>query len=110
MTDFVNPYGTINYGKDHNYYSITAVDGYDFKANCDIVIRFTTQGASFINLGSLSTQAVQYSFNGITVHGDLTPTTPSAAMMFDNRVVCKIWFRIAPGSSASTVRVEAWGN
>lgn len=51
---------------------------------------------------------IQYSFDGVTVHGDMTPLRPSEGIIFDNRAQNRIWFRrVAPGNSVP-VRIEAW--
>jgi hypothetical protein len=84
---------------------IYASDGY----SPDVIITFTTQGLMLLNLGSGSTNVVEYSFNGNTVHGELNPTNPSAGMTFDNRVQSLIWFRVKSGSTGPiTVSVQAW--
>ncbi len=108
MVDF-----RINYGEDYNFYKKITVnnagfgdpnDGY----RPDAFIKFTTQTVMFLNENA--TKIVEYSFNGFDVHGELDPTLPSRAMTFDNRVICKIWFRYKSGSSAGAlVRVDAWG-
>jgi hypothetical protein len=108
--------GYINYGRDFNFFqkfSITAttfgggsVDGYQ----PDTILTFPTQAVMFLNLGSGSTNVIEYSFNGTTVHGELNPTEPSAGMVFDNRVISLIWFRVQAGSTGPiTVSVQAWG-
>lgn len=85
----------------------TVIDGY----GPDLIIPFTTVGLSFINEGATSTKAVEYSFDGVNVHGDLIPTTASATLLFTNRVVSLIWFRLKSGSTGPvSVRVEAWGH
>lgn len=105
--------------KNYNFYKVLSVnwtqfgapDGYTISDGYgpDILIPFSTQGLSFINLGTTTTNAVEYSFNGIDVHGDLTPTTPSAGLVFDNRTICLIWFRLKAGSTGPVdIRIEAW--
>ena len=59
---------------------------------------------SMVNEGNVK---VEYSFNGNTLHGDMTPGTSTSSITFDNRKVSKIWFRVPDGGSA-IVRVEAW--
>lgn len=83
----------------------TAEDGY----GPDIVVSFSTTAVSFMNLEATSTSAVEYSFNGTDVHGDITPGTPSASLIFNNRIVSLIWFRIKAGSMGpAAIRIEAW--
>ena len=103
MSDFSSPYKPINYGKDFNFFnklSISISDGY-FPNECQIVIPFSTYSVTFQleNEGPL-----EYSFNGITLHGDMTSGKSSANLIFENRVISKIWFR-----GTGTVRIEAWG-
>lgn len=84
----------------------TSVDG----QQPDVYIPFGTAGLLLCNEGTAATSVVEYSFDGITVHGELDPTLPSKTLMFNNRIVSLIWFRIKTGSSGSVnIRVEAWG-
>jgi hypothetical protein len=103
MSDFSSPYTAIDYGKDFNYFnklSVNITDGY-FPTNCQILIPFSTYTVTFqLESGG----PLEYSFNGITVHGDMTSTLPSNNLVFENRVISKIWFR-----GSGTVRIEAWG-
>lgn len=106
-------------GKSFNFYQLLEVDWEQFGApdgytiedgyGPDIIIPFSTTSVSFINFESFSTNAVEYSFNGIDVHGDITPQTPSAGLIFDNRQISLIWFRVKDGSTGpATIRIEAW--
>lgn len=102
-------------GKDFNFFKKlevsnttfgVAADGYE----SDVSITFSTQGLFLLNEETAADKVVEYSFNGNTVHGELDPTLPSRGLMFDNRVVCPIWFRVKSGSTGPiTIRVEAWG-
>lgn len=109
-----------NQGRDFNFYEkvevnwsqFGALDGYTTEDGYgpDLVIKFPTQGLMFLNEETSSTQVVEYSFNGNTVHGELDPTLPSRGLVFDNRSVTLIWFRVKSGSSGPiTVSVQAWG-
>lgn len=103
----------IGYGQSFDFFSKVTVtrstfgdpnDGY----RQDVLISFTTQSVMFLNENSSG--VVEYSFNGFDVHGELDPTLPSRGLTFDNRVACKIWFRIKSGSSGPiVVRLDAWG-
>lgn len=108
-----------NFGRSFNFYKLIDVDWYQFGApdgftvedgyGPDIVIPFSTTSVSFVNFEPLSTNAVEYSFNGTDVHGDITPQTPTAGLVFNNRKISLIWFRIKDGSSGPvTIRIEAW--
>jgi hypothetical protein len=108
--------GYITNGRDFNFYqseSITAtafggntIDGYQ----PDMVITFPSYGVIFTN--ETSSEIVEYSFNGTTVHGQLdgTSTSTTRIMTFLNRQVSCIWFRLKSGSGGpATVTVTAWG-
>ena len=104
--------GYTNLGYDRNFFqkiSVSAttfgggsVDGYQ----PDMIIRFNTSSVMFLNLG---TGTLEFSFNGNTVHGELSSANPSAGLVFDNRAISKIWFRVQTGSTAPiAVAVYAW--
>lgn len=107
MTNNFPNIGYTTLGYDRNFFQkITvasgtfggsSVDGYQ----PDMIITFSTYTVTFI----LESGSIEYSFNGNTVHGDMTSSTPSASLTFQNRVISKIWFR-----GTGTVRVEAWAN
>lgn len=101
----------ITWGRQKNFFQKTAVSVSTFNTDCDLTITFTTQGVHFVNLGSSSSQVVEYSFNGNDLHGELNPATGSATqnIMFNPRIICKVWFRIQSGSTGPvTVSVQAW--
>lgn len=90
-------------GKDFNFFTKFSVTDTSFPTNAQVVIPFAGQsGFSLVNEGAT---IIEYSFNGTTLHGDLTPGTVTAAIIFDDRRIPAIWFR---ASSSSIVRVEAW--
>lgn len=96
--------GPVTLGKDFNYFEKLVITDTSFPTEPQAVIRFRgPQHLSFI-LETGST--VEYSFNGNTLHGDMTASTPSATLDFLMRTNKKIWFRVPSGSA--TVRVEAW--
>jgi hypothetical protein len=113
-----NYYPGIGYktqGKDFNFFKKIGVSSATFGGGSvdgyqpDIVITFSTLGIVFNTEGS-STNTVEYSFNGSTVHGELVPGTNRATLIFQNRVESLIWFRVKSGSSGPiTISVEAWG-
>jgi hypothetical protein len=102
----------IDYGQDFNYYKKVTVSNTTFGIvdngySPDVIIPFTTQSVIFLNEDDAD--VVEYSFNGFDVHGELSPILPSRGLTFDNRVICKIWFRVKSGSAGPiTVRVDAW--
>jgi len=75
----------------------------------DIVIPFVSQSLLLITEGAGTSNVVEYSFDGVTVHGDLTPTKKTEMLLFDNRQINFIWFRIKSGSTGPVdIRIEAW--
>lgn len=60
--------------------------------------------------GAISGDIVEYSFNGINMHGDMRGRTTSEAVAYDNRLRNKIWLRrnSSSPSSSITIRIEAW--
>lgn len=79
-----------------------ASDGY----GPDMIIPFNTQSVIFINEG---TGVLEYSFNGKTVHGELDSASITKGLIFDNRIVSLIWFRVKTGSTGPiTISVQAW--
>lgn len=103
--------GAILNGKDFNLFKELTITATSFNTSqADIIIPFSTQFLSFMTYGTSSTtQIINYSFNGNTLHGNLTPTLSSAFLTFPNRVVSKIFFCLAAGSASTKIRVEAYG-
>lgn len=102
-------------GQDFNFYQKVPVSATTFGGGSvdgyqpDIIITFSTQTVTFLNEGTTSTQVVEYSFNGTTVHGEMDPSLPSRSLNFDTRTISFIWFRVKAGSSGTmNIRVEAW--
>lgn len=92
--------GPIVKGFDFNFFQKVTVTSGTFTSNCDIIIPFSTYTITFqLESGG----PVEYSFNGNTLHGDMTSGKASANLVFENRVASKIWFR-----GSGLVRVEAW--
>ena len=113
--------GTNNFNKpritdgfDPNFYQKVDVNWATFGGQTDgnspdIIITFPAQSVILLNEATTSSQVVEYSFNGQTVHGELDPSLPSRGLSFDNRVISKIWFRVKSGSAGPiTVRVDSW--
>lgn len=97
--------GKIVAGKDFNQFTKPTITNSSFPVDADVFFNF--RGLVSFSLVNEGSGVIDYSFNGTTVHGDLTPGTPTAAIFFDNRRVPCIWFRLKSGA-ASVVRVEAW--
>ena len=80
-----------------------ATDGY----GPDMIIPFSTQSLVFINEGN---GILEYSFTGKAVHGELDSSSLTKGLIFDNRVVSLIWFRVKTGSTGPIkISVQAWG-
>lgn len=92
---------------DRNFYSECTVADLTYpKDGCSVLIDMQyPESFMLVNEGN---SKVYYSFNGTIDHGSLTPSTPTAAKAFDNRVISKVWFRLATSSAPTTVTVEAW--
>lgn len=110
-------------GHDFNFFQKIAVtsgtfggtesDGYNPATGYygpDMVITFPTCGLILTALSGTGT--VEYSFNGNTVHGELTVASAfNQQLTFNNRSVSMIWLRVQSGSTGPiTISVQAWGN
>lgn len=110
-----------NQGLDFNFYNSTvvnwiqfgALDGYTLTDGYgpDLIITFSTQGVIFTN--ETNGSIVEYSFNGNTVHGVLDGTnspiiSTTRSVIFNNRTISLIWFRLKSGPAA-TITTTAWG-
>lgn len=100
-----DPKAAITWGRDFNFFQKLVVSTGTFNVDADMVITFPTYTVTFqLEAGG----PIQYSFNGNTIHGDMTAGTTglitSNSLVFQNRVISKIWFK-----GSGTVRVEAWG-
>ena len=117
-----NPFPTIGFitqGQDFNYFQksdvtwtsfgqYASVDGYGNSPDQIIYLSVPTQTVIMTNLsGTPSSNIVEYSFNGQTIHGELGSNTNNISLTFANRVISCIWFRMQTGGSA-IVSVQAW--
>lgn len=116
-TDNYHGIGYNTKGKDHNIYKKFTVSATTFGGDSvsgeqpDYIANCVIQSFMMLNESTLSTEVVEYSFNGNTVHGELDPTLASKAIAFDNRSFDKIWFRVKAGSTGPvTIRLDAWGS
>lgn len=99
-------------GKDYNFFEKQDINWITFGGGAsdgygpDMMIPFTTQSVIFINEGN---GIIEYSFTGKTVHGELDSSSVTKGLIFDNRVVSLIWFRVKTGSSGPIkISVQAW--
>lgn len=97
-----------NRRKDNNYFEKLSVSSTTFSNLVRASWSFTSVGIALMVESNDVTDVIQYSFDGKTVHGDMTPTMPSEGIIFDNRFESKVWFRRATPGAAVVVRVEAW--
>ena len=103
----INEYPKNTKGADFHKFQRVTVDGYDFAEFADVVFNFRTGGSLSFSLVFEGSGRIEYSFNGNTVHGDMTAGSPTSAMFFDNRPVFAIWFRLVSGTGG-IVRIEGW--
>ena len=92
--------------KDSNYFHKLHVSSIEF----DVFAKwnFNSVGLALMVESNDPTDVVQYSFDGKTVHGDMTPMMPSEAIVFDNRAQSIVYFRRAEPGNPVLVRVESW--
>jgi len=92
-------------GKDFNYFAQISTANTSFQTNPDVMINFKGQQNLRFDIISGS-GIVSYSFNGLAVHGILTPSTTYNTITFLNRSNKLIWF--STSTSTSVIRVEAY--
>lgn len=107
-----DPKAKIGYGRDYNFFAQVTPGSSTpgtFGTDADVVINMNapTYTVTFW-LPTTGGGSVQYSFNGYTIHGtlDSAQTLGPNFLLFENRVISKIWFTTTGGSPI--VRVEAW--
>jgi len=94
--------------KDRNFFAKVGVTDTAFTQAQRVRWDFTSIGIALVVESTNATDAVQYSFDGQNVHGDMTPGFASAGIIFDNRYESSVWFRRVSAGSEVTVRVESW--
>ncbi len=105
MTDY-----RINYGQSFDFYKTVTTTSATFGDPNDgyrpnMMIPFST--FSVIIVTSTPSVPVQISFNGFDVHEELSTAAGITTATYSNRVISKIWFKVA--SSSATCSVRAWG-
>lgn len=95
-----------NRRKDTNYFGKFEVSSgsFDIRAKWS----FTSVGIALLVESNDVTDVIQYSFDGVNVHGDLTPTLPSEGIIYDSRYESNVYLRRATPGPSVTVRIEAW--
>lgn len=87
-----------------NYFNRLFISSATFQVAPDVSFGFSNPSFSLINE---STNTIEYSFDGVNVHGDMIPSSPSASMVFNNRGYSTIWFRAPFTSGSDSLRIEA---
>jgi len=100
--------GSLQRRKDSNFFQKYRVSSTSFEVVASW--NFISIGIALMVESNNRNDVIQYSFDGETVHGDMTPTLPSEGIVFDNRFQSKVWFRRATPGDPVVVRVEAWRN
>jgi hypothetical protein len=101
---------TLTRRKDSNFFHKLHVSTTSFDTPQMCQWNFISIGIALMVESNDRDDVIQYSFDGKTVHGDLTPLLPSEGIVFDNRFQSKVWFRRATPGDPVLVRVEAWRN
>ena len=91
-----------------NFFTKLNITGTDFVEAQRAVWSFNSVGIALLVESTSTSDVVQYSFDGETVHGDLTPTTASEGIIFDNRYESNVWFRRVSLGGPVLVRIESW--
>lgn len=93
--------------KKHNYFNKFNVSTTNFN-DLRICWNFVSLGIALSVESNDPTDIIQYSFDGVNVHGDMTPFQSSEGIIFDNRFEDDIWFRRAAPGNSVLVRLEVW--
>jgi hypothetical protein len=102
MPNFADPLAPIDYGYDFNFFKKYTSSGGSYSTDANVLINMKAPTYT-VTFQLESGGPVTYSFNGLTDHGDMTLTLPSQNLIFENRVISKIWFK-----GSGVVRIEAW--
>jgi hypothetical protein len=96
----VNAIGPKTFGKDFNFYQEEIVTNSDFPSEPQVFMKFRgSRRMIFV----CPAGAVEYSFNGNTVHGKVASGEPSEKLDFGTREGDKIWLK-----GSGTIQVHAW--
>lgn len=102
--------GTLNRRWDVNFFTDVRVDYSEFSSSKKVNWGFNSYGIGLYVYNDEDDGKVQFSFDGTNVHGELIIGTAKEAAIYDYRTHNTIWFRLAPGSNAVSVQIEAWRN
>ncbi len=99
--------GPITAGKDFYFFYYASVAESAFPTSPQIIINFRGMQNMILSIEGGATNKIEYSMNGVTVHGNLIVGQQSAKLDLQNHPAKKIWLRSATGA---TIRCEAWRN
>lgn len=92
-------------GKRFDYFTTITVTNSSYGADASVAIPI--RGVQSLSLILYGSDPIYYSFNGTHDSGEMRASTPSNNLLFINRPVSKIWFKLKSGTT-SEVRIEAW--
>lgn len=82
-----------------------AVSVTSFATNPDISLDFEPKNVAVMSQDTDASLEAEVSFDGVNVHGYLKPTTPSAALLYENPPK-KIWLKVTSGAAVIQVIAE----
>lgn len=92
-----SPKSKISFGKDKNYFKKADITSTDFQEESDVLINIKFINSIYISNTGL--EIIEYSFNGITLHGLII----SGTSLSFNKNINKIWFRAPDGPSSVSI-------
>jgi hypothetical protein len=93
--------------KNHSYH--IKVDVYtDNFADVYLAWDFISAGLLLLAETTTASEIIEFSFDGIHTHGDLSPGVGSAGLVFDSRHESGVFLRRKVAGAPVTVRVDAW--
>lgn len=93
--------------KHHNYHMKVSISTDDF-ADMYLAWDFVSAGVLLLVESTTAGDIIEYSFDGVYTHGDLSPGFGSAGIIFDSRHECGVFLRRKTAGAAVSVRVDAW--
>jgi hypothetical protein len=91
----------------YNLFQRVTINSSSFSATSDITVPFKSSNSNW-KFQFEGSGTIEYSFDGVNVHGDMDSTQASKSLDFLNRHVSAVWFRLKSASGGVVVRVEAW--
>jgi hypothetical protein len=93
------------------YFKKVSVSSGSFAASPDCVFNFISTSLLLLNnaLSTSTTSVIEFSFDGVNLHGELNPQNASVGLAFDTFHTGDVWFRLQSGSSGTVVvSVYSW--